>query len=67
MDTATVLGMVIAAGGALTTAVGALWKRVTADIDDCKKDRVTLAAKIDTLQEDVVNLSRQVGELSGKT
>lgn len=66
MDTATVLGMVIAAGGGLTTAVGALWKRVSADLDDCKKDRLHLAAKIDTLQEDMVILSRQIGQLSGK-
>ena len=66
MDTATVLTMVIAAGGGLTTAVAALWKRVSADLDDCKKDRLHLSAKIDSLQEDMVTLSRQIGQLSGK-
>jgi hypothetical protein len=66
MDTATVLGMVIAAGGGLTTAVTALWKRVTADIDECKKDRLVLSERIESMQTELVNLSRQVGELSAK-
>jgi hypothetical protein len=67
MDTNAILTILIApAAIALVGAIKVLWDRVTGDLDDCKKDRVTLFGKVDELQGKLTEVSESVGEMRGR-
>lgn len=66
MDVTTLVGLIVTAGGGMAAAVSALWRRVSGDLDDCKKDRVTLFAKVDDLHGQLNEVNRSVGEMRGR-
>lgn len=66
MDAGMVVGLIGAAGGVLATAITALWRRISTELDDCKKDRQDLWQASNTTSERIVKLSEEVGELRGK-
>lgn len=66
MDTTTLWGAITGSGIALATAIQVLWARVSADLDDCKKDRVQLFSRVDNLQNQFNEVSTQFAELRGE-
>lgn len=66
MDSGIVIGLIGAAGSVLATAITALWRRISTELDDCKKDRQDLWQASNTTSERIVKLSEEVGELRGK-
>jgi hypothetical protein len=66
MEPTTIWTLLLAAGTALGSAVKVLWTKVSTELDDCKKDRITLFQKVDGLQLQLNDVSTEFAELRGE-
>lgn len=62
---ATHLGLAMILTTAITGSVAAVWAWFRSELADCKKDRIELYQRMDTLHDRVSALSLTVGRLQG--
>lgn len=56
-------GLLATVAAAIAGSVGAVWSWFRAELDDCKKDRKELFARVDNLHSEVSSLSMRVGQV----
>jgi hypothetical protein len=59
------LGLITTAGAVLSGAVAKLWGWVAKQIADCEADRIVLHGRIETLHDEIVLISKNVGRMEG--
>ncbi len=61
-----ILGVITALGAVLSGAVGKMWIWFTQELKECKEDRSHLHDRIQTMHENIAEISTTVGRLEGR-
>ena len=61
-----ILGIITALGAVLSGAVGKMWIWFTQELKECKEDRSHLHDRIQTMHENIAEISTTVGRLEGR-
>jgi hypothetical protein len=59
-------GVLTAVGTAIVASVTSVWAWFRGELNDCKKDRKELFARVETLHQEVSKLSMRVGHFENK-
>ena len=61
-----ILGIITALGAVLSGAVGKMWIWFTQELKECKEDRSHLHDRIQTMHQNIAEISTTVGRLEGR-
>jgi hypothetical protein len=61
-----ILGVITALGAVLSGAVGKMWIWFTAELRECKDDRKSLNERVETMHQNIAEISTTVGRLEGR-
>jgi hypothetical protein len=61
-----ILGIITALGAVLSGAVGKMWLWFTAELRECKDDRKNLHDRVETMHNNIAEISTTVGRLEGR-
>ena len=61
-----ILGVITALGAVLSGAVGKMWIWFTAELRECKDDRRNLHERVETMHQNIAEISTTVGRLEGR-
>ena len=61
-----ILGIITALGAVLSGAVGKMWVWFNAELRECKDDRSHLHDRIQTMHQNIAEISTTVGRLEGR-
>ncbi len=61
-----ILGVITALGAVLSGAVGKMWVWFTAELRECKDDRRNLHERVETMHQNIAEISTTVGRLEGR-
>jgi hypothetical protein len=61
-----ILGVITALGAVLSGAVGKMWIWFTQELKECKEDRSHLHDRIQTMHQNIAEISTTVGRLEGR-
>jgi hypothetical protein len=61
-----ILGIITALGAVLSGAVGKMWIWFTQELRECKDDRKNLHDRVETMHNNIAEISTTVGRLEGR-
>ncbi len=61
-----ILGVITALGAVLSGAVGKMWIWFTQELRECKDDRKNLHDRVETMHNNIAEISTTVGRLEGR-
>jgi hypothetical protein len=61
-----ILGVITALGAVLSGAVGKMWVWFNAELRECKDDRKSLHDRVETMHQNIAEISTTVGRLEGR-
>jgi hypothetical protein len=61
-----ILGIITALGAVLSGAVAKMWLWFTMELRECKDDRKSLNDRVETMHQNIAEISTTVGRLEGR-